>query len=227
MLTFKEFVANQVDESQIDALYKGAHIAVELARLYAPDLLKNITVIGNLASGAYGVYNSGENRKLLPKPVEQALIYYGKVNKNNIHNIPKKTIRQYYPQIPENQIQSSDTIHVNIRRIMNELPNDIDRIIEITATILHESMHEYERENQGWTSEAGPVKKEREFKDWVYNGAGKQVLSSLLAKHRNLFQQQGTPLMAPQNQPIQQSLTQTSPLQQSQPLTSPLQNRPF
>ena len=212
MITFKEFVASQnVDESQIDSLYRGAHIAVELARLYAPDLLKNIAVIGDLASGAYGVYNSGENRKLIPKPVEQALVYYGKVNKNNIHNIPKRTIRQYYPQIPENQIQSSDTIHVNIRRIIKELPNDMDRIIEIASTILHEATHEWERENQGWTSEAGPVKKEREFKNWVY-GAGKQTLASLLAKHRNLFQQPAQLSMGQQNQIPQQSPIQSVPI---------------
>lgn len=192
MGSFKEFLQGpNIDESQIDSVYNKAHIAVQLARAYDQmadrrDLLNNISVIANLASGAYGVYNSGENKKVIPPQLQQALIYYGKVTPQNIHNIPRATIKQYYPQIQDNQIKSTDTIHVNIRRILNEFPNDEDRIKEIASTVLHEATHEWERENYGKTSEVGPLKTEAAFKNWM-QGAGKQVLQGLIAQNKNLF----------------------------------------
>lgn len=122
MKTFKEFVGQKqnLDFSQITTVYNKAHIAVDLVRWYNPEILNNISTIANLASGAYGVYNSGENKKILPKDIQQSLIYYGKINPNSIGNIPEKTLLQYYPQIDKNKIQKSDTIRVNVRRIVNE-----------------------------------------------------------------------------------------------------------
>jgi hypothetical protein len=166
MLNWREFV-EAADERQIDQLYSKAHIATQIVNLYNPHILDNISVIANLASGAYGVYSSGENRKVLPKDLEANLVYYGKVNRHNLDMIPKKTIHQYYPQVPENTIRQSDTIHVNVRRIMQEMGNDFDAIIEIASTIIHEATHEMERETTGTTSEAGPVAAERKFKSWV------------------------------------------------------------
>ena len=68
MKTWREFLQEQflhpLDEKQIDILYNKAHIAVELVRMYNPNLLNNISTIANLVSGAYGIYNSGENRKI-------------------------------------------------------------------------------------------------------------------------------------------------------------------
>lgn len=218
MITFKEFLAAQpnIDESGIDSLYNKAHIAVELAREYVQrsgnkDLLKNIAIIANLSSGAYGVYNSAENKKALPKSLEQSLIYYGRINKQNLHSIPKKTIKQYYPQVPDDQIKSSDTIHVNIRRILNELPDDTQRIIEISSTILHEAQHEWERDNLGWTDERGPVKLESEFKNWIYNKDGKNVLNQLINKNRGLFQS-SQPSMAQLRSPQLPSPNQLNPI---------------
>jgi len=197
MVTFREFLQTKnIDESQIDSIYNKAHIAVELARTFDQmadkrNLLNNISVIANLASGAYGVYNSGENKKIIQPQLQQSLIYYGKVTPQNLNNIPRATIKQYYPQIQDDQIRNTDTIHVNIRRILNELLNDEDRIIEIAATILHESTHAYERENYGKTSEAGPLKTEAAFKVWM-QGPGKQTLQGLMANNRNLFQTQNS-----------------------------------
>jgi len=178
MKTWWEFVQSQknIDEKQIDALYDKAHIAVELVRWYKPELLENIASIANLASGAYGVYNSGENRKLLPKPIEQRMLYYGKVNRHNLDMIPKSTLRKYFPDVPEDQIQDSDTIHINIRRIVNEFQGDLERVLEIAATIVHETTHEIERETQGWTSEAGPQAAEKEFMNWAKNNM-KQIMA--------------------------------------------------
>lgn len=166
MLNWREFV-KAVDERQIDQLYSKAHLATEIVKLYNPKILENIAVIANLASGAYGVYTSGENRKTLPKDVESNLIYYGHVNRHNLDMVPKKTIKQYYPQIPDTAISQSDTIHVNVRRIMQEMGSDFDAVIEIASTIIHEATHEIERETTGTTSEAGPVAAERKFKAWA------------------------------------------------------------
>lgn len=165
MTTWKEFV-HKADERQIDQLYSKAHIAVEIVNMYNPRILDNIAVIANLTSGAYGVYNSGENQKVLPKDLEANLVYYGRVNRKNLDNIPKKTLSQYYPQAA-NQIREADTIHVNVRRIMQESGSDFDTVVEIASTIIHESVHEMEREQTGTTSEVGPVNAERAFKQWV------------------------------------------------------------
>lgn len=164
-MDFKEFF-HQVDSKQIESVYNQAKIAVDLVNMYNPHLLNNISTIADLSSGAYGIYNSGENKKVLPPNIEQSLIYYGKINKNNIGNIPKKTIKQYYPDIPENAIQSSDTVRINIRRILRESKTALEAILQIASTIVHECTHEIEREMQGWTSESGPIAAERNFMAW-------------------------------------------------------------
>ena len=151
MLTWIEFV-HKADERQIDQLYSKAHIAVEIVNLYNPRILDNISVIANLASGAYGVYKSGENQKILPKNLEANLIYYGRVDRKNLNNIPKKTLVQYYPQVA-NEIREADTVHVNVRRIMQESGSDFEAIMEIASTVIHEATHEIERETMGTTSE--------------------------------------------------------------------------
>jgi hypothetical protein len=173
MRTWQQFLEQkQVNEMQIDSLYAKAHVAVEIVKLYQPDLLNNIATIANLASGAYGVYNSGENQKIIPAQLQQSLIYYGRVTKHNLDNIPKKTLMQYYPGIQETEIQESDTIHVNVARIMREAGSDFEAIMEIAATIIHECTHESERETTGSTSEAGPVAAEHRFMAWVEQNQG-------------------------------------------------------
>lgn len=166
MITWKEFLQN-TDARQLDQLYSKAHIATEIVKLYNSRILDNIAVIANLASGAYGVYNSGENQKILPKDLETNLIYYGRVNKRQLDNIPKKTLMQYYPQMQLNSIKNSDTIHVNVRRIIQEKGSDFEAIMEIASTIIHEATHEIERETMGTTSEAGPLAAEHKFLQWV------------------------------------------------------------
>jgi len=166
MKTWKEFLET-TDSRQLDQLYSKAHIATEIVGMYNPRMLDNIAVIANLASGAYGVYNSGENQKILPKDVENNLIYYGRINKRQLDNIPKRTLMQYYPQIPQNAIRQSDTIHVNVRRIMQEKGSDFEAVMEIASTIVHEATHEMERETTGTTSEAGPMAAEQKFMQWV------------------------------------------------------------
>lgn len=169
MISFNEFINQKqnVDATQITSVYNKAHIAVDLVRWYNPQILDNISTIANLASGAYGVYNSGENKKIIPPDVQQSLIYYGKLNPQSIGNIPKKTLMQYYPQIDKNKIQQSDTIRVNVRRILNEKKTDIEAVLEIASTIVHEATHEIERETTGQTSEIGPEQAEKTFVQWA------------------------------------------------------------
>lgn len=169
MITWKEFVQNRKDTdfSQIESVYKKSHIAVDLVRWYNPELLNNISTIANLASGAYGVYMSGENKKTLPPEVQKQLIYYGRLNPKNIGNLPEKTIKQYYPNLTDQQIKQDDTIHVNVNRIISEKDTDLEAILEIASTIVHEATHEIERETTGMTSEIGPKNAENQFIQWA------------------------------------------------------------
>lgn len=167
-MRFSEF-AKQLDERQIVAMYQQAHTSVELVRMFNTALLDNISTIADLPAGAYGLYNSGENRKILPPETENALIGWGRVGRHNLDMLPKRLIQQYYPQIPAGAINDSDTIHVNVRRILREVPNKAERILHIAATIVHEATHEYERETKGQTSETSAYAAERAFFSWVRN----------------------------------------------------------
>lgn len=163
-MRFAEFL--QADERQIDMIYQKARVAVEIVRMYNPRLLDNISTIAELPSGAYGLYNSGENKKVLPPETERALIGWGKVGRHNLDMLPRKTIQQYYPQI-SNNIKTGDTIRVNVRRIMREFPDEMNRILQVASTIVHEATHEMERETTGQTSDATAYAEENKFMRWV------------------------------------------------------------
>jgi hypothetical protein len=98
---------------------------VDLVKLYQPNLLEKISVIANLASGAYGIYNSGENA------------------------------------------ETGDTIHINVRRIMQEKETELEVILEIASTIIHESSHEVEMALKGTSDETYPKQAEDAFINWV------------------------------------------------------------
>lgn len=132
MISWRYFLENivttrkNIDYSQIESIYNKAHIAVELVRMYQPELLGQVAIIANLASGAYGVYNSGEDND-----------------------------------------QRGDTVHVNVRRIMNEKKTDVEAILEIAATIVHEATHDNEYATTGKSNETGPEQAEKAFLTWV------------------------------------------------------------
>jgi hypothetical protein len=186
-MRFKEWM-KQTDEKQIDALYNKARLAVDLVKMYDPKLLDNISTIADLASGAYGLYSSGDNKKILPQETEKSILYWGKVNRHNLDTIPEKTLLQYYPQLKPNDITPSDTIRVNVRRILREFQSDFDRIIQIASTIVHEATHEMERETTGKTSETTAYAAERKFMDWV-----KANLKNIQARFPELANQQANP----------------------------------
>lgn len=164
----------EVDESQIDAAYDKAKYAVKLVRMYDSmtnqSLLKNISTIATLNSGAYGLYTSSEDKKQIGASVVNKLrMRFGDdvMNSNKINTIPNVVIKKYIPDIDLNQIQPSDTIRVNIRRHVQEHGDSLEAILEIASTIVHEATHEIERQMTGRTDETGPRQAEAKFMNWV------------------------------------------------------------
>jgi len=162
-----------VDESQIDSVYDKAKISVKLVQLYAREnrlkLLNNISTVANLSSGAYGLYNSAMNKKVINQNAIQKIRFkFGDdIFKNNkINSIPEVVIRKYIPEIQDVEVQPSDVIYVNVNRIIKELGDTPQAILEIASTIVHEATHEKEREEKGSTSETLPVMEEKKFLNW-------------------------------------------------------------
>lgn len=159
--------------SQIDGLYDKARYAIKLVQLYVKsspvnkDLLKNISTIAPLNSSVYGLYNSAENKALIPNDIrfkfDKGLIK----NNNDIQKLPYEVIKQHIPDIDEKQIKPTDMIRVNVQKIVRELGDTPNTVIEIASTIVHEATHEKEYRTTGKTDENGPKKAEKEFKDWV------------------------------------------------------------
>jgi hypothetical protein len=162
-----------VDASQINSVYDKAKISVQLVQLYAREnrnkLLNNISTIANLSSGAYGLYNSANNKKVINQNALQKIrLKFGDdIFKNNkINNIPEVVIRKYIPEIQDIDVQQSDVIYINVRRIIKELGDTSQAILEIASTIVHEATHEKEREEKGNTNETTPVMEETKFLNW-------------------------------------------------------------
>lgn len=179
-MKFKQWLENLntlnndlVDDSQINRVYDKAKIAVEIVRMYSKlsnkKILNNISTIANLATGAYGLYNSKYNKKVISKNAEQKIRFkFGdEVFKNSqIHNVPEIIIRKYIPDIKDQDITPSDVIFVNVARIVREFGDSIQAVLQIASTIVHESAHEREREETGKTSEVKPQQEEKLFHDW-------------------------------------------------------------
>ena len=178
---FKEWLNMKdptVDSKQLDAVYDKSRIAVELVQMYRPELLFNISTIANLASGAYGLYNSAENSTILDPSAAQRLIYRGHVSQQQIQKLPRKILKQYFPDLKPGEVKPGDTVHVNVNRIMRESKNDIEAVIRIGATIVHECTHEIEGEMKGHTEETGPEAAARQFVAWA-----KQNMQMILKKY--------------------------------------------
>lgn len=191
-MNFKSWlIGEQLKEpniSQIESIYNKSHVALKLAEAWpeGAKLLSRVSVIGNLASGVYGIFLSKENKKVLPPDVESKLIHYGKVEKENLMTLPNAYIKELYPDVDTNRIQESDTIHVNIRRIISEIKDDLHRIIEIASTIIHEATHveDFQARTKAKLnmhddpqSETHAKDNERKFQLWV-----SQNLKSLLTR---------------------------------------------
>ena len=176
-------------ESQIDRLYDKAKYAVKLVQMYVKqlhgqdkDLLKGISTIAPLNSGVYGLYNSGENKAVIGQPMAgQTRFKFGAetlASQDDIQRLPVSVIRKYVPDIQPNQIKPSDIIHVNVQKIVAELGDSMEAIIQIASTIVHEATHEREYRLTGRTDENGPKRAEQMFASWVSKNWDR-ILSSI------------------------------------------------
>lgn len=176
--------------SQIDMLYDKAKYAIKLVQLYSKStnkrLLNNISTIAPLNSAVYGLYNSGENKKVIgPQASSKIRFKFGQETFNNfskIHKLPNAVIKQHIPDIDDRQIIPSDIIHVNVTKIVKDLGDSPQAVIEIASTIVHEATHEIEFQTKGKTDETGPRKAEQDFKSWVYANRG--LISSRIPQIR-------------------------------------------
>ncbi len=162
-----------VDSSKIDVLYEKAKISVQIVQLYDKmtnqKLLTNISTIAPLSSGVYGMYMSSENHKVIGKEIlDKMKLLFPKdiMLDKKLQTLPNAVLKQYLPDLDEKQIIPSDTIHVNIQKILKQLGDTPQAILEIASTIIHEATHELELQTTGKTSEVGPVAAERKFIDW-------------------------------------------------------------
>lgn len=174
---FKEWmntVGTENVDSKIDHIYDKAKYAIKLVQLYGratgQKLLNNISTIAPLNSGVYGLYNSGENKKVIGPAVANKIRFkFGGdiASQQNIQKLPNAVIKKYFPEIDERQLSPSDVIHVNVQRIVREFGDTNKAVIEIASTIVHEATHELEFQKTGKTDETGPRKAEADFKNWV------------------------------------------------------------
>lgn len=162
-----------VDDSQINRVYDKAKIAVDIVRMYSKEtnkkILNNISTIANLASGAYGLYNSKYNKKVISQNAAQKIRFkFGNdiFTSNKINNIPEIVMKRYIPDLRDEEVIPSDVIFVNVSRIIKEFGDSIDAVFQIASTIIHESTHEKEREETGQTSEVKPQQEEKIFQGW-------------------------------------------------------------
>lgn len=163
-----------VDESKIDQIYIGAKKSVQIVQMYdkmtGQKLLTNINAILPLSSGVYGLYMSSENKKVIGGDVLNRLkLLFPKdmMLSQKIQTIPNAVIKKYIPDIDEKKIQPSDTIHVNVQKILNQFGDSSQAILEIASTIVHEATHEIELQTTGKTNEVGPLAAEKKFMGWV------------------------------------------------------------
>jgi len=179
MITFLEFLQNtigteNVDSSKVEQIYNKTKISVKIVQLYDKmtnqSLLKNINTIAPLSSNVYGMYLSKENKKIIGnKSYEKLKLMFPKdmMLNQKLQTLPNAVIKKYLPDMDERDLQPSDTIHVNVKKIINELKSDKKSIIEIASTIVHEATHEIELQTTGTTNEVGPKNAEKKFIDWV------------------------------------------------------------
>lgn len=167
-------VGNDEVFSQIDSLYDKAKYAIKLVQMYGKStnqrILNNISTIAPLNSGVYGLYNSGENRRVIgPAAANKIKFKFGQdaLQNQNLQKLPQHVIKQYVPDVDESQIAPSDVIHVNVRRIVAEMGDTPAAVVEIASTIIHEATHEIEFHAKGKTDETGPKLAEDKFRQWV------------------------------------------------------------
>lgn len=179
-LKFKEWINQNtvgtelVDSSQIERLYDKAKLSVKLVQMYSKltnqNLLKNISTIAPLAAGVYGMYMSKENKKVIGKEtVDKMRLLFPKdmMLQQKLQTLPNAVIKKYIPDVDDKQLQPTDTIRVNVKKIVDKLGDSKESVLEIASTIVHEATHEIELQNTGKTNEIGPKNAEAKFIQWA------------------------------------------------------------
>ena len=178
MRTFLEWMntvgTDNVDERQINVLYNNAKLSVILVQLYSKmtgqKILHNVSTIAPLNQGVYGLYNSAENKKVIGPAVANKIKFkfnQNTLNQTTLDKLPNNVIKQHLPDIDINQIKPSVVIHVNVNKIVRELGDTKEAVIEIASTIIHEATHDLEYQSTGKTNEVGPKNAESKFRYWV------------------------------------------------------------
>lgn len=180
ILNFKEWInqntigTEMVDSSQIERLYDKAKLSVKLVQIYDKmtnqSLLKNISTIAPLASGVYGMYMSKENKRVIGKQTADKMrLLFPKdmMLQQKLQTLPNAVIKKYVPDVNEKELQPTDTIRVNVKKIVDKLGDSKEAILEIASTIIHEATHEIELQNTGKTNEIGPKNAEAKFIQWA------------------------------------------------------------
>jgi len=206
-----EFNTGTLDTELVDAkglttAFPKAEKAVDLVRSYdaaegehkwLKDYLKwegprgdfgyllNVGVIAPLSGSAYGLFNSGENQRILDRDIMKPGITFKTMQpispddmrqKDFLKNLSYQVIRQEYPDVDVNKIHDSAMIHVNVPKIINDLKlrglkdRDLEKEIikQIASTIVHEATHQLEavwlKDKKG---EGVPEQAEKKFADWL------------------------------------------------------------
>lgn len=163
-----------VDERQIDAAYDKSKYAVKLVQIYSQmtgqKLLNNISTISTLNQGVYGLYNSGENKKIIGNQVANKVkMTFGDdvIQGQKLDQVPNAVIKKYIPDIDLKHLQPSDVIRVNVQKHIAAHGDTLETVIEIASTIVHEATHEIELQTTGQTNETGPENASKQFLSWV------------------------------------------------------------
>lgn len=163
-----------VDERQIDAAYDKSKYAVKLVQIYSQmtgqKLLNNISTISTLNQGVYGLYNSGENKKIIGNQVANKIkMTFGDdvIQGQKLDKVPNAVIKKYIPDIDMKHLQPSDVIRVNVQKHIAAHGDTLETVIEIASTIVHEATHEIELQTTGQTNETGPENASKQFLSWV------------------------------------------------------------
>jgi PBP1b-binding outer membrane lipoprotein LpoB len=194
----------EVDARDIERIYNKAKISVSLVKMFSvqtgrPQLLHNVASIINLASGAYGLFNTGDMQTDIDTAVspdkQQQLIFMhkGNLQKKDLEKTAQDVLKGYFPDMDERKLKPKDVVQININRILSDprINDDVTAIETIASTIVHEAQHDLEYRQKKQTSEMGPETLEREFKAWVKDSQVQQYIHSELQKYGPSFQFKG------------------------------------
>lgn len=189
MKKFTEWLnQQQVDDSAITKIYDKARISVDLVKRYRPDLLKGIAVIANLASGAYGIYTHYQLQNQQSRPIT-----YGDQSPD-ITSLSPELVRKMHPDIDTSDLKKGDVVRVNVQRILHDpkVKSEIEAIMHIAATIVHELTHHKEVQQTGQTSETGPEKAQAEFINLLSRPEVQKQIQDEMGKYTSRQPQFGT-----------------------------------